>query len=193
MTLERAPIRTDRLVLEPIGTEHADALWAATEASLRELERWMLWAVGATREGTEAFTAEAEQDWAQGTAFHFVLLEDGQVAGAMGLESRAPINRIGEIGYWIRSDRAGRGLTTEGGEALVAFGFEMVGLYRIELRAGVENLASQRVAEKLGFRREGALRKGCPGGPEPYDCYLYGLLLEDFQAAAESDQAPGYL
>ena len=193
MSLERAPLRTDRLVLEPIGTEHADALWAATEASLRELERWMLWAVGATREGTEAFTAEAEHDWAQGTAFHFSIFAEEQLVGALGLESRAPVNRIGEVGYWIRSDRSGRGLTTEAGEAVVAFGFDVVGLYRIELRAGVENAASQRVAEKLGFRREGTLRKGCPGGLEPYDCYLYGLLLEDFQAASESHRAPGYL
>jgi RimJ/RimL family protein N-acetyltransferase len=193
MTIDRAPLRTDRLVLEPIGAEHAESLWAATEASLADLERWMLWAVGATREGTEAFTAEAEREWDEGTAFHFAALEDGDLAGAVGLEVRAPINRIGEIGYWIRSDRAGRGLTTEAGGAVVAFGFEVVGLYRIELRAGVGNAASQRVAEKLRFRREGTLRKGCPGGPEPYDCHLYGLLLEDFLDAAKSDEARGYL
>jgi ribosomal-protein-serine acetyltransferase len=193
MTLDRAPLRTDRLVLEPIGTEHTDALWAATEASLRELERWMLWAVGGTREGTEAFTAEAERDWEEGTAFHFSIFQDGQLVGALGLETRAPVNRIGEVGYWIGTDRSGRGYATEAGSAVVAFGFRDLGLYRLELRAGVENVASQRVAEKLGFRREGTLRKGCPGGPEPYDCYLYGLLLEDFQAASESDEPHGYL
>jgi RimJ/RimL family protein N-acetyltransferase len=193
MTLERAPLRTDRLLLEPIGSEHAAALWSGTEASLPDLERWMLWAVAATREGTDAFTAEAEREWEEGTAFHFTITEEGHLAGALGLEVRAPINRIGEIGYWIRSDRAGRGLATEAGEAVVAFGFEMVGLYRIELRAGVANAASQRVAEKLGFRREGTLRKGCPGGKEPYDCHLYGLLREDFLTASAADEARGYL
>jgi ribosomal-protein-serine acetyltransferase len=193
MTVERGPIRTGRLVLEPIGPEHAEALWAGTEASLPELERWMLWAVGATKEGTETFAAEAERDWAEGTGFHFSILQDGDLVGALGLEVKVPINRIGEIGYWVRSDRAGRGFAAEAGEAVVAFGFDVVGLYRIELRAGVENPRSQRVAEKLGFLREGTLRKGCPGGSEPYDCHLYGLLREDFLAATETRGAHGYV
>jgi ribosomal-protein-serine acetyltransferase len=193
MTVERGPVRTERLVLEPIEPQHADALWAGTEASLPELSRWMLWAVGATRQGTETFSVEAEREWAEGTGFHFSMFQEDDLVGALGLEVRAPVNRIGEIGYWVRSDRAGRGLATEGAEAVVAFGFEVVGLYRIELRAGVENLASQRVAAKLGFTREGTLRKGCPGGPEPYDCHLYGLLQEDFLAMAEGRGSPGYL
>jgi ribosomal-protein-serine acetyltransferase len=192
MTPDRAPLRTERLVLEPIGPEHAEAMWTATEASLEELRRWMLWAVDATREGTETFAAEAEREWNEGTGFHFTINRDGDLDGALGLEVRAPINRIGEIGYWIRSDRAGQGLVTEAAEAVVAFGFDVLGLYRVELRAGVGNRASQRVAEKLGFRLEGTLRKGCPGGPEPYDCYMYGLLLEDF-LSEEAQGAPGYL
>jgi ribosomal-protein-serine acetyltransferase len=192
MTPDRAPLRTEQLLLEPISPEHTEALWAATEASLEELGRWMLWAVDATREGTETFAAEAEREWREGTGFHFAILLDGELAGALGLEVRAPINRIGEIGYWIRSDLAGRGLVTEAAEAVVAFGFEVLGLYRLELRAGVMNGASQRVAQKLGFHLEGTLRKGCPGGPEPYDCHMYGLLLEDF-LATEAQGSPGYL
>jgi RimJ/RimL family protein N-acetyltransferase len=43
----------------------------------------------------------------------------------------------------------------------------------------VENLASRRVAEKIGFRREGALRQGCPLIDRAYDGYLYGLLATD--------------
>jgi ribosomal-protein-serine acetyltransferase len=192
MTPDRAPLRTERLLLEPIGPEHTEAMWTATEASLEELARWMLWAVDATREGTATFAAEAEREWSEGTGFHFAILLDGELTGALGLEVRAPINRIGEIGYWIRSDLAGRGLVTEAGEAVVAFGFEVLGLYRLELRAGVTNGASQRVAQKLGFHLEGTLRKGCPGGPEPYDCRMYGLLLEDF-LATEAQGSPGYL
>lgn len=193
MTPERAPLRTARLVLEPIGPEHAEAMWTATEASLDELRRWMLWAVDATREGTGTFAAEADREWKEGTGFHFTIFRDGDLAGAVGLEVRAPINRIGEIGYWIRSDLAGRGLVTEAAEAVVAFGFEVLGLYRIELRAGVGNGASQRVAQKLGFHLEGTLRKGCPGLPEPYDCHMYGLLLEDFLASEEAHSSSGYL
>lgn len=193
MSPDRAPLRSERLVLEPIGPEHAEAMWEATEASIADLRRWMLWAVDATRQGTETFAAEAEREWTDGTGFHFAMLRGGDVVGGLGLEVRAPINRIGELGYWARSDQTGHGLVTEAAEAVVAFGFEVLGLYRIELRAGIGNGRSQRVAEKLGFRQEGRLRKGCPGGPEPYDCYMYGLLLEDFLGSAEAGGSSPYL
>jgi len=79
----------------------------------------------------------------------------------------------------VTSARVGRGYATEAGTAVVAFGFDALGLYRLELRAGVENPASQRVAEKIGFRREGTLRRGCPLADGAYDGFLYGLLATD--------------
>jgi ribosomal-protein-serine acetyltransferase len=89
------------------------------------------------------------------------------------------VRDIGEVGYWLRTDRTGRGYATEAGAALIGWAFEELGAARLELRAGVENRASQRVAERLGFRREGRLRRGCPHPDGGYDCYLYGLLPED--------------
>jgi RimJ/RimL family protein N-acetyltransferase len=181
--IARRPLNTARLVLEPIGPEHSDGLWKATEPSLRELRPWLVWAEAASPETTAAFAAEAAQDWEEGRGYHFAILETGEVLGALGVDTPLPVHRIGDLGYWIRTDRAGRGYTTEAARAATGFGFGTLGLYRMELRAGVDNLASQRVAEKLGFRREGRLRRGCPGGQGAYDCYLYGLLAEDDQPA----------
>jgi ribosomal-protein-serine acetyltransferase len=176
---DRRPLQTDRLRLEPIEPRHAEALWEATEGSLAELARWLPWVVTASAEATGTFTEEAEREWREGTNFQFAIHDRRGVVGAMGLDVPVPIRRLGEMGYWVRSERAGRGLATEAGAAVVRFGFEVLGLYRIELRAGTENVPSQRVAEKLGFVREGLLRRGCPMGDAGYDCYLYGLLASD--------------
>jgi ribosomal-protein-serine acetyltransferase len=176
---DRLEVATDRLLLEPIGPVHAEELWRATEASLPELRLWMFWAGSADPDSTRAFAEEAEREWADGIAFHFAIRDRDGIAGGLGIEVPVPVRRLGELGYWVASGRAGRGYATEAGAAAVAFAFDAIGLYRLELRAGVENVASQRVAEKLGFRREGTLRRGCPLADGAYDGYLYGLLATD--------------
>jgi RimJ/RimL family protein N-acetyltransferase len=60
-----------------------------------------------------------------------------------------------EIGYWFAKPVWGRGIATETGRALLAYGFEALGLPLIHYRAFADNHASQRVAHKLGFRQVG--------------------------------------
>lgn len=172
-------LKTPRLRLEPISPEGAEELWAATQSSLPELQPWMWWADQASLDSTRAFAEDTERQRAGGMSYQFLIRDDGGVAGAGGVEIHGAERRMGEVGYWVRSDRAGRGYATEAVRAVVDLAFAELGLYRLELRAGVENRASQRVAEKVGFRREGVLREGCARGRTGYDCYLYGLLAAD--------------
>jgi RimJ/RimL family protein N-acetyltransferase len=60
-----------------------------------------------------------------------------------------------EIGYWFAKPVWGRGIATETGNALLAYGFGALGLPLIHYRAFADNPASQRVARKLGFSRVG--------------------------------------
>jgi RimJ/RimL family protein N-acetyltransferase len=61
-----------------------------------------------------------------------------------------------EVGWALQRATWGRGLATEGGEAALRFGFENRRMERIISIAHSENVASQRVMEKLGLQREGA-------------------------------------
>jgi RimJ/RimL family protein N-acetyltransferase len=65
---------------------------------------------------------------------------------------------IGHFGYWIARDARGRGVATEALKALCVWGVDTLALKRLELLTDPENTASQRVAEKAGFQREGILR-----------------------------------
>ena len=60
------------------------------------------------------------------------------------------------------------------------FGFEQLGLQRIEIVAAVDNLASQRVAEKAGARHEGLARKRLLIRGLAHDAMIYSLVGEDF-------------
>jgi ribosomal-protein-serine acetyltransferase len=174
-------IKTKRLVLEPTVAAHALEVFAAVERSQRELAVWMPWAAEPRLEDTVAWAARAAQAAAEGAEASFTLRHDGEVAGHVSLVRKAAVHDYAELGYWLRSDLSGSGLITEAAAAVVRFGFGEQGLHRIELRAAVDNAASIRVAEKLGFQREGVLRGTCLGPAGTSDAYMYGLLATDPQ------------
>ncbi|MDP9225362.1 MAG: GNAT family N-acetyltransferase [Actinomycetota bacterium] len=177
--MERSTITTPRLRLAPSAVEHADSLWSAVEASLPELRRWMPWASDDTYERNRDFLTMCENGWAKNEAWTFTIFEADRAAGTLGLASFDVVLNSAELGYWLRSDLTGRGYMTEAAAALVEFGFGGLKLHRIELRAGVENYDSNRVAEKVGFQRGGVLRDGSRGEGGWYDCYAYDLLETD--------------
>ncbi|HZA60139.1 MAG TPA: GNAT family protein [Actinomycetota bacterium] len=176
----RRALVTERLVLEPIEERWAAPLWDAAEASLKELRRWMPWSGQASQEETLRFARGSVRGWEEGREFDFAVLSGDTVVGGLGLSVVQPEAAVGEVGYWVRTAAAGRGYAVEAARAVVGFGFEEVGLHRIELRAGVENAPSRRVAEKLGFRLEAeGLREASRGADRRYDCCLYALLASD--------------
>ena len=63
-----------------------------------------------------------------------------------------------EVGYWIRSSRAGQGFVTEAVQALCDYAFTQIGAVRVELVVDEENVASRRVADRAGFHLEGTHR-----------------------------------
>jgi RimJ/RimL family protein N-acetyltransferase len=87
----------------------------------------------------------------------FAIAEDGQVVGSIGLGINER-SQNGHIGYWCARDARGRGLTTRALRLVCRYALEELQLQRLELITDPDNLASQRVAEKVGFRREGVLR-----------------------------------
>ncbi|MFS8084914.1 MAG: GNAT family N-acetyltransferase, partial [Acidobacteriota bacterium] len=82
-------------------------------------------------------------------------------------------------GYWVRTSAAGRGIATGAARLMARFSFEQVGLHRVEIVAAVPNIASQRVAEKVGAVREGVLRNRLLIGKESQDAVLFSLIPED--------------
>jgi RimJ/RimL family protein N-acetyltransferase len=84
-----------------------------------------------------------------------------------------------EIGYWLGRHARGHGHTTRAVRLLCRFGFERLGLERVDLYAATGNAASQRVAERSGFTREAVLRSFFEGKSERHDMVAFGLLSDD--------------
>jgi RimJ/RimL family protein N-acetyltransferase len=102
---------------------------------------------------------------AAGTAVYWAVTphDDDVMAGEMCVFVRDDAGRHGEIGYWTHPRARGRGLTTAAvrlaaRHALVPREEGGLGMDRLLLRAAAGNHASQRIAEKAGFRRAGVDR-----------------------------------
>jgi len=86
-----------------------------------------------------------------------------------------------ELGYFILPKERGKGYCTEAARMMVDYLFLSKQVMRIQATTSVENLASQKVLEKVGFRREGTMRKSAYIRGEWKDDYLYSILREEWK------------
>jgi RimJ/RimL family protein N-acetyltransferase len=102
----------------------------------------------------------------------------GGVLGAIGLHEVSMVLLSASIGYWLAPDARGHGYMTTAVRLLAAWALNELGLARLELTTDPENVASQRVAERCGFKREGYLRSNMRirHSGERRDSLVYGLL-----------------
>jgi RimJ/RimL family protein N-acetyltransferase len=87
----------------------------------------------------------------------FAVTLGGRVVGSIGIRI-SEVWRNGHIGYWCAAEARGHGVTTRALRLLSRHALEDLRLERLELITDPDNHASQRVAEKVGFQREGVLR-----------------------------------
>lgn len=150
---------TERLRLRPYGPGDFEALFAMQ--SRDDVARWLYWD---PRTESEVRTSldqkiagtviEAEGDG----AFLAVIRKDtGDLIGDMVLSLVSEPHRSGEIGYTVHPDHGGQGFATEAGRVLLRLAFEDLRLHRVVGRTEARNVASARVLEKLGMRREAHL------------------------------------
>ena len=88
----------------------------------------------------------------------YSILFDGDIIGTMGLNSIDYDNRSCAVGYCVSEEFAGKGIATRCCSRLIDHCFDDLNLHRFVLEASVENIASCRVAEKLGLRLEGVTK-----------------------------------
>jgi RimJ/RimL family protein N-acetyltransferase len=123
-----------------------------------EISRWIPFVPRPyTRADAETYLRECIESGPERYPFAVVDPETGELLGSidMGLNSHS---YRGHIGYWVAKPVRGRGVCTHALRLLARWALEELHLQRLELITDPDNRASQRVAEKVGFRREGVLR-----------------------------------
>jgi RimJ/RimL family protein N-acetyltransferase len=150
------PIVTERLVLRTFTADDFDALFAYQ--SRADVATWLLWDARTEEEVRRALAAKiasvAIADEGDVLALAIIRKDTGALVGDVILEFADAEHRTAEIGYIMHPDHQGLGFTTEACREVLRIAFDELGLHRVIGRIETRNVASGRVLEKLGMRRE---------------------------------------
>lgn len=182
-----ATLESERLLLRPYRLSDAPALVKVFDDNRERLQEDF-----PSRANTIHIEPEAEsfiwhvmQLWDMRESFYFCIWEK---------QSRLYVGEIffteivwkipkAHIGYYVVKEWEGKGLMTEAMKLVLPFAFETLKMRKLQIRCAVDNLRSQRVAERCGFKIEGVLRNDAlkADGQTLANLVYYGMTPNDFR------------
>ena len=128
-----------------------------------------------------AWIGQQRREAVRGRAINFAirLSSGGALIGSAGLRDVDPEHLQAELGFWIGLPWWGHGYAREAAVAVIAFGFEQLGLNRICAHHMARNPAAGRVLQGAGMQREGFLRQRVRKWGAYEDVVLYAILRDD--------------
>ncbi len=156
------PIVTPRLTIRPPQAGDGAAMFKNKLDTFKELNKWMPWAKElGTVEQSEITAREAAAKFQNRTDIMLLgfLKGGGELAVSTGLHRMDWDLRTFEIGYYVATPHAGKGLATESTNALIRYAFNALAATKVSICHAAGNDASARVIEKLGFEKEGIFKR----------------------------------
>jgi RimJ/RimL family protein N-acetyltransferase len=157
LTPPEPQLADDAISLEPLGQEHVPPFIAVIHDP--DIVRFTRIPGGADETFVRGWIRRYEEGWSDGSRAGFAIRAlDGDVVGFAAMVDLDLQHREGEIGYLVAPAVRGRGIAGRAVELLTRWGFEELGLLRLELRIDAQNAGSEVVAARAGYQRDGILR-----------------------------------
>jgi len=168
------------IFLRPVQETDADALYPLIYKSI--VTDTIVWDGPSSLVEFRQALSERALEVSSGKRHIFTIIEQasGQPIGSASLRSDEKHFR-GDIGLWIGLPYHGKGYGTLVVHKLLEYGFERLGMDKIEGSVFKDNWASRRIFEKNGFRLEGTLRKAVRKRGQSLDEWLFGITSEEWQ------------
>ena len=182
-----SPPLTDGVVsLRQFSAEDVPAIVAACQDP--DIQRWIpMIPVPYTEADARRYVLMTLQAWHDGASFEFAIVDpaDDHLLGSIGLHV-GPNPRRHAIGYWVGPGSRRQGVASRAVRLAVTWGFEHLAIERLALWTLPGNVASQAVAERAGFRKEGLVRNWEADRDErPVDAVMYSMTADDLAEAED--------
>jgi len=179
------------IFLQPVQGSDAEALFPLIFNTL--VADTLVWDGPESLESFRNALDERALQIARGERFIFTIIESvsGQPIGSASIRPDADKFR-GDIGLWIGQPYQDKGYGTQVVHKLLAYGFDALGLEKIEGYVFVGNWASRGIFEKNGFQLEGTIRKAVRKRGLALNEWLFGITREDWREQINTrDHFPG--
>ncbi len=170
--------------LQLLQRHDANALFHLIDTNRAHLRRWLTWERQTqSAHDCEQFITSRLRITAENGGFTAALWHQEQLAGLIELQKISWIDRRSAIGYWLGKTFQGHGLMTAACRAVVDYGFDTLGLNRIEIEAAAGNKRSRAIPERLGFHQDGILRQYQQVNGHYLDLVVYSMLSAEWRAS----------
>lgn len=172
-------IETERLILKPLAIDDTESLLEIF--SDPEVMRYWNTAPWTIIQDAIDFINKSNDSMLrqESLILGMYLKSTGDLTGKCMLFSYDQKSKRAEIGFGLMRSCWGKGYINEAGEALIKYGFDSLGLRRVEAEIDPDNQSSAKALEKLGFSLEGLLRQRWEVNGIVSDSAMYGLLVSD--------------
>ena len=173
-----------RVRLRQFRAEDIPLLFAAVRESMKEMSVWLAWChPNYSLEESTQYVLEREEEWRKDAHYSFGITDvlSGEFVGSVGLNFVNRTHHFANLGYWVRSRSTGQGIATRAVRLIARWGFEKLKFARLEIVVGLDNIASQRVAQKAGAMREGILRNRVCLHGQQRDAVMFSLVPKDLE------------
>ena len=173
--------------------DDVDAVYDAVDESRAEIGRWMDWCHSDYSRADAAEWVTAQPAFREIGDHPMVVLdaETGRLLGSSGLNQVNTMHGFANLGYWVRTSAAGRGVATRAARLVAIAGLSALGLSRIEIVTDVANTASARVARKVGAVEESVARSRLRRGGGVHDARMFSLVTADLERLLADATAAG--
>jgi ribosomal-protein-alanine N-acetyltransferase len=170
------------LILRYASADDAPALLEL--GSSDEVTRFFSWGPYTSLEQPAAYIAGLAGERERGERLDFLVVDaDRGPIGVTGLTELSRRDRRAVVGTWLGRAHWGTGANRQS-KALIAYlAFEVLGLERLGAYADLDNPRSQRALERIGFQREGVLRRWHRHGDDVHDVLVYSWLKEEWESS----------
>ncbi|WP_110114448.1 GNAT family protein [Bacillus sp. CGMCC 1.16541] len=169
------------ITLKLVEQHDAALLIQLIDESRTYLRKWLPW-VDSTQQASDYddIIPQWYNQYLDNQGFQAIILYQNKVAGMVGFHGINWANQNTSIGYWIGERFQNKGIMTKAVIGCLAYAFDTLGLHRVEIRCGMENVKSRAIPERLGFTYEGTARDGEYLYDHYHDLAVYSLLSHEW-------------
>ena len=175
-------LQTARLTLDALRIDDAEALFRyRADPSVARYQGWCPASIGEARafiEGLAWVAVDTPGSWFQRS---IRLRDGGALIGDVGLHFVADAEATVELGVSLSPEWQGQGIASEALQAVLRFVFDGLGKHRVTGSVDPRNVASARLLERVGMRKEAHFRESLRVGDAWVDDVIYALLEREWQ------------